>query len=218
VDRVHLYAGPSTFGLPPHAFLGGGIELHPPVRRGDIDRLIQLDTSPGVIVVCDGVFQAEPAVSHAELCRALDRDWRVWGVSSAGAIRAFELRHEGMRGFGYVHSQFELFDDFTDDEVCLLHFPEKPYFPVSEPLVNLRFALEQNRSTLGVTIEAQGRLVAALRELWFGDRTLSTIRKLMVTSADFDTHTADALLKWMESNRVKALDLAGIMAARPWQR
>jgi hypothetical protein len=35
-------------------------------------------------------------------------------VSSLSAIRAFELRDEVMHGFG----------NFTDDEMCLLHFPE----------------------------------------------------------------------------------------------
>lgn len=168
------------------------------------------------MVLCDGVFGGEPAVSHAEICRALDVGWQVWGVSSMGAIRAWELRDEGMRGYGYVHAQFARFDDFTDDEMCLLHFPEAPYFPVSEPLVNLRFALEQRGPALGIPAASASLLIDALRGLWFGDRTEAAMRALMRSPAGIDSGAADALIEWLKAHRVKALDLVALMAERPW--
>jgi hypothetical protein len=210
-----LFAGPSAIGVAPA--LLEGLQVRPPVRRGDIDLLRAGVPAPGVIVVCDGVFQVDPAVSHAELCRALDAGWQIWGVSSLGAIRAWELRAEGMRGFGWVHAQFARFDDFTDDEMCLLHFPEPPYFLVSEALVNLRYALERRKSVLGISDAAENSLLAALRGMWFGDRTLAAMRAAMLGPAGLDVATADALLAWLERHRVKNIDLAKLLARRPWE-
>ena len=158
-----LFAGPSTWGVAPACF--AGIAVRPPARRGDIDRLLEGAAAPAVVILCDGVFQNVPAVSHAELCRAIDAGWQVWGVSSLGAIRAFELRDEGMRGFGEVAAMFEQFEDFTDDEMCLLHYPEAPWFPVSEALVNVRYALHQRQRDLGISDEAAALLLGELRAL-----------------------------------------------------
>src|SRR5262245_11403994 len=213
---VTLFAGPSACGIAPQALRRAGVRLRPPVRRGDVERLLARADRPGALVVCDGVFQCEPAASYAELCEALDRGWQVWGVSSIGAIRAYELRHEGMLGFGYVYSLFHEVDDFTDDEMCLLHFPESPYFPVSEALVNLRYALREQGRALGISSDAAAPLGADLRALWFGDRTEERIRRIMVERIGIWPANADRLLDWMRHHRVKTLDLSDLLTQRPW--
>ena len=214
---VTLFVGPSAPASPEASLARRGVRLQPPVRRGDIERLVA-SREPAVVVICDGVFQSEPAVSHAEICGALDAGWSVWGVSSIGAIRAFELRSEGMQGFGYVHAQFDRFADFTDDEMCLLHVPEPPYLGISEALVNLRFALERNKAALKISDDSQRRLLAALRELWFGERTEERIRQLMLDRAGFEPTSAERLLVWLRQHRVKTLDLVELMARRPWEK
>jgi hypothetical protein len=215
--EVTLFAGPSAHGLEAAVLQEGGVSLRPPAARGDIAQLVAAER-PGVVVLCDGVFQSQPAVSHAELCQAIDAGWRLWGVSSLGAIRAHELRDEGMHGAGWVHGQFAQHDDFTDDELCLLHFPEPPWFPVSEALVNLRYALQRAGPALGIGSASSARLITALRGLWFGDRTPATMRELMAADADIPPGSADRLLCWLQRHRVKTLDLAHLMARRPWKR
>jgi hypothetical protein len=216
MPEVTLFAGPSAHGVTPGLLRAGGIRLEPPVRRGDVDRLVRAAPAPGVAIVCDGIFLTEPAVSHGELCRALDAGWEVWGVSSIGAIRAHELRDEGMRGFGWVFSMFARFDDFTDDEMCLLHFPEPPHFPVSEALVNVRYALEIRKVELGIRDEAAVALVSALQALWFGDRTDEMIRRLAIEAAGIEPAAIEALLVWLPSHRIKSIDLAQLLTQRPW--
>lgn len=213
---VVLYAGPSAFGAPPS--LLASVRVHPPAERGSIDELIDGAGEPGVVILCDGVFQSRPAVSHAELCRALDGGWEVWGVSSLGAIRAHELRFEGMHGFGYVHSQFARFDDFRDDEMCLLHFPEAPYFPISEALVNVRYALDRQAGPLGIPPPAVDVLLASLSRLWFGDRTEERIRRIMIDEAGIDEAVADRLCLWLQRHRIKTIDLCELLAAAPWRQ
>jgi len=215
VPEATLFAGPSTHGLDRAVLLRDGVRLCPPARRGDVDRLVGAASTPGVLVICDGVFQSVPAVSHAELCAAIDAGWQVWGVSSVGAIRAFELRDEGMRGFGYVYEQLARQEDFTDDEMCLLHFPEDPWFPLTEALVNLRHALEVRGAALGICLDAGACALATLSRAWFGDRTPEFMQAALV-DAGVPAPDAQALLAWTAANRVKSLDLQRLMRARPW--
>lgn len=217
MHEVTLFAGPSSFGLAPAALGVPQVDWQPPVRRGDIHRLLARRSAPGVMVICDGVFQCEPAVSHAEILCALDAGWQVWGVASLGAIRAFELREHGMRGFGWVHALFERVEGLADDELCLLHAPQEPWFPLTEPLVNLRYALERQGRALGIAPEAAARLVAAVRERWFGERDEATLRSLMREVAGLDEPRIAALWRWLTTHRVKTLDLAALMSRRPWQ-
>ncbi len=216
MPEVILFAGPSTHGLDRAALLQDCVQLRPPVRRGDVERLVEAGTQPGVLVICDGIFQSVPAVSHRELCTAIDAGWQVWGVSSIGAIRAFELRNEGMHGFGYVYEQFSRHEDFTDDEMCLLHFPEDPWFPLTEPLVNLRHALDVRGAALGISTDAGARALVTLSRIWFGDRTPQCMQAALV-DASVPAPAASALLAWAAANRVKSLDLLRLMQDRPWK-
>ncbi len=214
--EVWLFAGPSAHGTSlPSA---RSLRWLPPARRGDIYGITVSNKAspPGVIVLCDGIFGSDPAVSHGELCRALDAGWQVWGCSSMGAIRAYELRHEGMRGWGWVYQQFRRHQDFRDDELALLHLPVPPYTPITEALVNLRWALRQHGPALGITPRTAQRVVGWLQELWFGERSLELIFDLMVGPAGVPAHAACRLLDEMVANPVKNSDLASLLRAQPW--
>jgi len=212
-----LFAGPSAWGLPPEVFAQAGVRLLPPVRRGDVPRHAAASERPGVMIVCDGVFQVAPAVSHQELCEVMDAGCQVWGVSSLGAIRAHELRAEGMHGFGEVFEMFARFEDFTDDEMCLLHCPEPPYFPLTEPLVNLRHALDRQGEALGLAPSAAQAVIEVLSALWFGDRTPGRILAALLKEGRMAAPAAEQLMGWLSSHRLKTLDLARLLATRPWQ-
>jgi len=212
-----VFAGPSQVGLP--AVLRQGLQWLPPARRGDVDRRLaargrQRDQ---VLVLADGLFGFEPAVSHAELCRAIDAGWQVWGCSSMGAIRAWELRDQGMRGHGWVYAQFAAHRDFTDDELALLHLPAAPWDAFSEPLVNVRHALLEQGAALGIGVAAQRRLIALLQPLWFGDRTTALMLDLMVGPLGLPAPAALALLDHLDQRRIKNLDLQDLLRRRPWQ-
>lgn len=196
-----------------------GIDLRPPAMRGDIDRLVSdpRHRTDRVLVLADGIFGSDPAVSHAELCRALDAGWQVWGCSSMGAIRAWELRDEGMRGHGWVYAQFARHEDFTDDEMALLHLPAPPWDAFSEPLVNLRHALLERGADLGISAVAQRRLIAWLQSLWFGERTTALMLDLLVGPLAVPAPAALALLRHLERRRIKNLDLQDLLRRRPWR-
>jgi hypothetical protein len=209
------FVGPTGTGLDDKAFELAGLQRRAPAGRGDVQHWID-GHPPGVMLLCDGIFKSRPAVSHEELCNALDAGWLVWGVSSLGAIRAHEMRDEGMRGFGWVYQQFSMHADFTDDELALLHLPGPGYESVTEPLVNLRYALQEQGPSLGL---AADQAVAALNELarlWFGERSLQRMQQALCGAGGVPVHAAASLLSWMQHNPVKALDLRAVLADRPW--
>jgi hypothetical protein len=101
--------------------------------------------------------------------------------------------------------------------MCLLHFPEPPFFPVSVPLVNLRYALACRAAELGITAASRRRVLSVLSGLWFGDRTASRMRQALLESGGLSAEVADDLLRWMAAHPIKTLDLQALLQQRPWR-
>src|SRR5689334_8832382 len=101
-----VFAGPTAYACARPRLLGmPAILWRPPVQRGDIEQLL-CTMPPAQIAIVDGRFQQCLSVGHMELRRAIEQGWTVWGLSSIGAIRAYEMRDYGMRGFGRVYQRF----------------------------------------------------------------------------------------------------------------
>jgi hypothetical protein len=194
-----------------------GVRLRPPVKRRDLSTFLAKARRqrPGVICIVDGVFHDRLAVGHAEIRDTLERGWRVWGLSSMGAIRAREMRSLGMRGFGRVYRLFDTDGDFQDDEVALLHEPTAPYRPMSEPLVHLRAALEHLVEKGLVPPSAAMRVAASLKRRWFGDRT---IRAMLgeLRSEGVGPVPVVAELRDFARFRLKTIDLERFLERAPW--
>jgi hypothetical protein len=222
---VHLFAGPSLYGTPwpdlaaeTHgASEAGAVCWRPPARRGDIDALCRAQAEPGVIALADGTFHAYPSVSHLELREALAAGWQVWGLCSMGAIRACEMAHLGMRPWGRVAGMFCADPDLADDEVALVHGAEHPYLPLSEPLLHLREFLAQMRLAGRLTAAQEAALAHALRERWYGERTLGLLRQELHRLAGAATAAAlEPALADFAPFRLKQQDLMDFLADQPW--
>jgi hypothetical protein len=129
-----------------------------------------------------------------------------------GAIRACELRDFGMRGFGEVYRRYVLAEDFTDDEVALLHESQPPFRTFSEPLIHMRVALRDLVTQGVLSPMSSQRIVDLLASLWFGDRTLERLRALVrqeVSPSQFPT-----VRQWLldfRRYRIKSHDLENFM-------
>jgi len=207
-----LFAGPSARDTELRL---DGIELRSPAQRGDVAALIDA-RAPGVMALADGVFHLSLAVGHAELRDAVAGGWQVWGLSSLGAIRACEMRHLGMRGYGVVYRQFVADGGFSDDEVALLHAPDPPYQALSEPLIHIRIAL-QALVDHGAIAPAQRRaLLNRLKKMWYGDRTLSFVKAALIDGDPRLLPAVDAWLARFQQYRVKSKDLQDFLRTRPF--
>ncbi|HXT16916.1 MAG TPA: TfuA-like protein [Gemmatimonadaceae bacterium] len=192
-----------------------GFEPCAPARRGDMDAL---DGEPGVAVLVDGRFNHALAVGHAELRRAVERGWSVWGLSSMGAIRAYELRNLGVRGFGNVYAHFLAADDFQDDEVALMHAPTAPYETFSEPLIHIRYCLAEMVRLGEIDSGVARRTAGYLKSQWFAARTLDGFVAALTTfGGDVAANSARAHVARFDQFRVKTKDLIAFFAEQPWR-
>lgn len=204
--KTYLYAGPSLspaveqrLANLPHWI------LCPPVKRGDLPaRSLQATDR---VVLADGLFHQQLAVGHIEIRKLIQEGVVVWGVSSMGAIRAFEMRHMGMQGFGQVYDYFYEYPDFQDDEVTLLHEAEHPYKPVSEPLVHLRYCLAQQVKAGLLSPAQQEAITTDLKARWYGARSLGLFARLLEQQG-FDP---TALLHDFDPYRIKQHDLLSLI-------
>jgi hypothetical protein len=193
------------------------IETLPPISRGDLPKVLS-NTPPGVIAIVDGYFHQQLSVSHLEIRSALSLGWQVWGLASMGAIRAYEMRNLGVLGYGYVYQCFFQTEDFRDDEVALLHEPGPLYRPLTEPLVHIRLFLSELVEKDILTAAEEARLLEVLMSLWYGDRTLRTLQKLLLAELAERAEIVNALLMDFDRFRVKSHDLANFMRERPWRQ
>lgn len=192
-----------------------GFEVLPPAKRGDIEQIAA--GSAGIIVLVDGLFNQSRAVGHAELRRALERGWDVWGLSSMGAIRAFEMRFLGMRGYGQVYEHFLNAEDFSDDEMALLHSSAYPYRAFTEPLVHIRHCLATMQSEGEIAGVFAQAVVDELKAMWFGHRTLDAFSKLVSEHAGAKSGgAASGRIQEFEPFQVKTLDLVDFFRESIW--
>lgn len=208
-----IFAGPSLNDRSRFLIKNLDLDLKKPVRRHDIPHLLETGFQGNIILV-DGVFQQDLAVGHAEIREALSKNCKVYGLSSIGAIRAYEMRHMGMHGFGEVYSFFEREEDFQDDEVALLHFPLPPFTPLCEPLVHCRVCVDDLIAKDVFSTEAGLQIIHRLKERYFGERTLDLFFELISQqNSKFDL---SSLRQAFDQYRIKQIDLVRFLESQEW--
>ena len=87
--------------------------------------------------------------------------------------------------------------------MTLLHEPDPPYRKVSEPLVHFRACVEDIINSNILSKEKGAGIITHLKSLYFGDRTLSLFKKLLMEAGlRFDEVIGD-----FEPYRVKEREL-----------
>lgn len=190
-----VFLGPSLPVATARTILGNA-EYRPPIRRGD------LDTVPAgrVVGIVDGVFDQALAVSPREVASALDRGVVIVGSSSMGALRAAEVT--GVVGVGKVYEMYRDGSIDRDDEVALLFDPDT-LRPITEPLVNVRWAVQRLIEQGSIEAELGQRILAAARRLHYRDRSW---RRIVVEAGLGDRADVDALVGCLRSFDLKRDD------------
>lgn len=174
---------PSRRGIPrlPIVFVGPSLpheqardilkaDYRPPIRRGDLREI----PSGSVVAIIDGVFDQNLAVSTTEIRAALDRNVRVFGASSMGALRAVEV--PGVNGVGLIYEMYRSGVIDGDDEVAIIFNPQTMR-PLCEPLVNIRYAVERLATPGTISRELASSIVRAARKLPYVERSYPQILK-----------------------------------------
>ena len=186
-----VFLGPSLNSSEAATYLEA--EYLPPIRRGDLPRVIA-DGAQAIGIV-DGEFGQSLAVSVMEICAGLKRGVKIWGAASMGALRAAECQSAGMVGVGWIFQNYVSGYLRADDEVALL-FDPRNYRATTIPLVNIRWAL-QTAVSMGVLSESAVPLVLnSARSIRYTERTFAA---LLSAGSEFSSEMR-AFVEYMKEN------------------
>jgi len=121
------------------------------------------------------------------------------------------MRSLGMIGFGAVYERFASDPDFSDDEVALLHSGEAPFRPLSEPLVHIRALVEHLISIDAVSDDEARRIIAALKQRWFGYRTIDVLQEAVTSCSSKPRNICEHYTSMISSFRIKVKDLSDLL-------
>ncbi|GIH62569.1 TfuA-like protein [Microbispora siamensis] len=187
------------------------IEILPPIQRGDIDALLARDMPPTVIGIVDGRFMQSLSISPKEVLKAIDQGIHLLGSSSMGALRAVECAPYGMHGVGKIFEEYLSGRVDADDEVAMI-YSEGDFLPISEPMINLRFAVKAGVSA-GAFEEHTGEVfLRAAKALYFPERTVDRVLRLTAGEVTAKEHRRIGEFFASSAPDTKSEDAAALMA------
>lgn len=178
LDTV-VYLGPTLGRTDARSILEA--DYLPPICRGD---LAKLPEGTKVVGIIDGEFCQSLAVSSKEILALLDRGIRIFGAASMGALRAAETHVFGTIGVGEIFGMFRDGVLDADDEVAVVYDPLS-YRQLSEPLVNIRYALRMALAAQVIDEGEMDRLVRLMKSYYFPDRSYAALQSLCPPLVDF---------------------------------
>jgi hypothetical protein len=169
LDRMAVFAGPSRS---PDLNLGGA-QGFPPARAGDLSDAA--DKGFSHIVLSDTLFLDAPP-NHREIMAVMERGTNVFGCSSAGALRAVELKKYGMIGHGMVYHLYKARRLLDDAELaCVLG---DDYRAVTPSLLEIRYYLGYVLA-LGFSPQAVARAFGVLSSVYYMKRDYQVVRAIV---------------------------------------
>jgi hypothetical protein len=177
----------------------------PPICRGDLERLPEHIRHVGIV---DGEFYQSLSVSPKEILKLLRRGVTVIGASSMGALRAAETWKLGTIGVGQIFAMYRDGILDADDEVALI-YERDTYRKLSEPLVNLRAALDMAAAAGAIDEHEKNNLLLKMKSLYFPERSHQALQAISPRLRDYFKTTP-----WPDIKRDDALQLLHAIRAR----
>jgi hypothetical protein len=181
-------------------------DIRPPVKRGDLDRL----SDGRVVAIIDGELGLDSMLPVDEVRRCLDRGITILGAASIGALRAYEARAEGMKGYGWVYEAYCANKIVGTDEIAVAYQPYSRR-PLTVPLVDIRFCLDRLVRQTKITSAEAASAMEALKAIKVEDRNRRNVfRSLVEMFGRTLVHEALAIGN-AKSPRIKKLDAYGLL-------
>jgi hypothetical protein len=172
-----------------------------PAAQGDVYRATL--RRPKAIVVIDGYFEHVCSVWHKEILWAIRQGIPVFGSSSMGALRAAELDRFGMVGVGAIYEDFRdgVLED--DDEVTVLHGPERSAYAVAtEAMVNIRSTLRAAVAAGVVSEPTAAVLLRLAKSLHYTRRRWDAVLGAAEADAAVPAPERELLRDWLPTGRI----------------
>lgn len=143
-------------------------EIKPPIKRGDLDLLIT-HSKPRTLVILDGVFGSNLAISPTECRQAIEMGHTLIGGSSMGALRASELWSVGMMGFGDVYNLFRIGKLKSDADVAV-SYNKKLNQELTLSIVHVRHILNILCQQQALSVAFARTLLLTARKIHWSER------------------------------------------------
>jgi TfuA protein len=218
MTTITVFVGPSLRpadidALRDHAQASGAhLDDPPPACRGDLAALCDAGRADAVLLL-DGEFGQNFAVSIAEVRAVLAAGMPVHGASSMGVLRAVECRTLGMTGSGWVYERYLSGEIDADAEVALMFDPEN-FEPVTIPLVNVRWLIAEKVRTGELSPHGGASALLAAAEVNFRDRRPSRLASAWRSHLDGEARALELELADSNRDRWDRKRLDGIEALR----
>ena len=112
-------------------------DFRPPAKKGDFINLSLLSEKREIVLI-DGVFLQDYPPTPIEVFQVINnKNFKVYGASSIGALRAVELEKFGMKGIGKIFELFKKNIVNSDDEIAVTF--DSDYNLLSEAMIDIRY-------------------------------------------------------------------------------
>jgi len=175
-----IYVGPSLSKISLNNIIAkhSDVTFNGPIEAGDLWKDMALFNNITDILIIDGYFYSKLAVLHSEILEAIALGIRVHGSASLGALRAVELTDKGMIGHGKIYDFYSSNPQTGDDEVAVLHSPQKPHESHTIPLINIRILHDKLKDT--AYKNNLSLLISELEKIAFSKRSWQQIKHICI--------------------------------------
>lgn len=190
-----------------------------PAKKGDLlvlsaSSLISLKNRPNAINfvgLIDGLFLQDYPPTPIEVFQLLsNKNFRVVGGASIGALRAVELEKFGMVGIGKV---FELFKNGTtnaDDEVAVTFHPGDGVSIQSEAMIDIRFNLFIAHKKNIITKRTKHIIAKTAKSIYFPYRNYSNVIEETRTKFSELSRELDSFSSYINHHRLSLKEIDAI--------
>lgn len=180
METLHVYAGPSLGAIEPCTLDSGVIVWHPSIRGGDLDALSATPGSRRILII-DGIFGSQQALTISEIRRSLFAGSVIYGGVSYGALRGVECASIGMIPVGQIASWTAKGRIVNDAELSVLLGPDGK--SLSIPAINVRY-LGELLLKRGLKFNSVNKFVTMALEFHFSERSFAVLEQCAERIAD----------------------------------
>jgi TfuA protein len=191
--NIIVFTGPSLQPKEAEEFLEA--DYRPPVARDDVVKALRDD--PDIIVIIDGVFHKEPAVSHKEIMEAIKKGVIVIGGASMGALRASELDNFGMVGVGRVYNDYRRGIIESDDDVAVVINPET-FEQLSDAFISMNYTFKAAMAKGIINKSDFETLIKTAKSIYYPKRNYNKV----IIEADIEDERKKHLQKFLKENTI----------------
>jgi hypothetical protein len=152
--------------------------IMPPIIRGDLIK--DIDNGVNIVVIIDGRFHQDLAVTPDEIMDALSCGIKVYGASSMGALRASELYPFGMIGHGLIYEHIVATPNFRDDFVAQVYSEDDDMIvKLSLNYIDLYMNLLELKKQKMLTAKDSYALLKLYSNIYYSERSWTALRYLL---------------------------------------